>query len=68
MFGNCVFAVLRMEAGIPYVLHVAVVVHQSTVLRVDWGTHKHTLAGSGITRMAPGFSFVPVVSVYFIAG
>lgn len=36
VFENCVFAVVRMEAGIPYVLHVAVVLHQSTVLRVLW--------------------------------
>lgn len=68
VFENCVFAVVRMEAGIPYVLHVGVVLHQSTVLGVGYGTHKHILAGSGIIDTAPGFSFVPVVNVYFIVG
>ena len=66
VFENSIFAVLRMEADIPYMLHRVQVLHQSTVLRVGYGTHKHMLTGSGIDT-APGFSFVPVVNVYFIA-
>lgn len=64
MFKSSIFAVVRVEADIPYMLHRAQTCTEA--LCCDTQNHIHTYIQA--VRTAPGFSFVLRADVYFIAG